>query len=108
VLTNSPKHLAKFNISAPLLKEKIYGGFETTFAGSKWTVGGNTTDSNWLSNLVFSSRRLIKGFGLIAGIYNLFDKKYGHPASLEHLEDTIEQDGRSYRIKISYGFDFTK
>jgi iron complex outermembrane receptor protein len=35
---------------------------------------------------------------------NLFDKEYGDPVSLDFLQPTIQQDGRSYRFKMTYAF----
>jgi len=37
-------------------------------------------------------------------LYNLFDTKYATPAAREHLQDTIQQDGRSFRLKLTYKF----
>lgn len=35
---------------------------------------------------------------------NMFDKEYGAPVSSENEQNTIEQDGRSYRFKVSFAF----
>jgi len=50
------------------------------------------------------SRQWIKGFEASAGVYNLFDRHYGDPVSADFTQDTIEQDGRTYRLKMKYGF----
>lgn len=36
--------------------------------------------------------------------FNLFDKKYGDPGAPQHLQDVIEQDGRNFRLGVSWGF----
>ncbi len=41
---------------------------------------------------------------LSASIYNLFDTRYSDPGGQEHVQDLIAQDGRSYRLKLSYRF----
>jgi iron complex outermembrane receptor protein len=41
---------------------------------------------------------------LTASVYNLFDKKFSDPASLAHRQETIEQDGRIFRFKLTYLF----
>jgi len=37
-----------------------------------------------------------------ASVYNLFDTEYAFPGSEEHLQDSIEQDGISFRLKLVY------
>jgi hypothetical protein len=38
------------------------------------------------------------------GIFNLFDEEYGHPGFAEHVQDIIEQDGRSVGARLTYRF----
>jgi len=47
---------------------------------------------------------VVKGLEVSASVYNLFDRKYGEPGSGEHPQDVIEQDGRSVRLQLTYGF----
>jgi hypothetical protein len=35
---------------------------------------------------------------------NLFDEKYSDPGSTEHIQDLIKQDGRAFRVKLTYAF----
>jgi len=49
-------------------------------------------------------QRLLKNLDLSASVYNLFDKKYGDPGGAEHLQDIIDQDGRTFRVKLTYRF----
>jgi len=46
----------------------------------------------------------MKNFEASVSVYNLFDYRYGDPASLEHVQDVIQQDGRNFRLKLSYRF----
>jgi iron complex outermembrane receptor protein len=41
---------------------------------------------------------------LSAGVYNLFDEDYSHPGAAEHTQDLLEQDGRTFRLKLQYAF----
>jgi iron complex outermembrane receptor protein len=45
-----------------------------------------------------------KGLELSASIYNLFDTKYGYPGGDEHVQDVLYQDGRTFRLKLTYTF----
>jgi outer membrane receptor for ferrienterochelin and colicins len=59
-------------------------------------------------NLTLFSQNLIKGLELSATIYNLLDTRYDDPATQgqgrTHLQDLIEQDGRTFRVKLTYRF----
>jgi iron complex outermembrane receptor protein len=57
-----------------------------------------------LTNLTLLSEKIAKGMELSASVYNLFDKRYADPGAPEHVQDLIWQDGRSYRLKLSYRF----
>ena len=103
-LENSPRHLAKFNLAAPVIREKLFAGAEVQYTSSRKTVQGNRADGFWLTNLTLSSARLWDRVALSASVYNLFDKEYGDPGSLEHLQDVIEQDGRTFRVKVTASF----
>ena len=103
-LENSPRHLAKFNLAAPVIKEKLFAGAEVQYTSSRKTVQGNRASGFWLTNLTLSTPRLWERVALSASVYNLFDKGYGDPGSTEHLQDVIEQDGRTFRVKVTASF----
>jgi iron complex outermembrane receptor protein len=56
------------------------------------------------ADMTLSSDRLIPGAEISAGVYNLFDRRYSDPVSDAHLQDAIEQDRRSVRIKLTVRF----
>jgi len=103
-LENAPKSLAKFNLTAPLFTEKLFGSAEAQYTSSRKTVQGNRTGGIWVTNLTLSSARLWDRVALSVSVYNLFDKEYGDPGSTEHLQDVILQDGRTFRIKATASF----
>ncbi len=104
ILTNSPRHLARLNLIAPIIKEKLFVGMEEQYTSKKKTLAGDFTDDYFITNLTLFSQNLLKNLEASATVYNLFDKKYGDPGSEEHLQDIIEQDGRSFRFKLTYKF----
>ncbi|MBI5641704.1 MAG: TonB-dependent receptor [Nitrospirae bacterium] len=104
VLSNSPRHLVKFGMAVPLIRELVFAGIELQYTGRRKTLSGNSAAGFFLTNLTFFSRNLAKGLEITASVYNLFDKRYGDPGSTEHRQDIIEQDGRSFRFKMTYGF----
>jgi outer membrane receptor for ferrienterochelin and colicins len=116
-MPDSPNNMVKFDVSAPLWRDKIFAGLEfrwvserktlhntTDSFGQPMTVQGVDAASYGLVNFTLFSRDLIKNLELSASIYNLLDNRYEDPASKFHVQDTIEQDGRSFRVKVTYRF----
>ena len=101
---NSPYHLATLNIIVPVVRDRVFLGAETQYTSSVKTPRGRKTDGFSLTNLTLFSQKLVKGMELSASVYNLFNKKYSLPGGPEHVMDTIEQDGRTYRVKLTYRF----
>lgn len=105
VLTNSPQHLVKLNLSTPLIVDKLLASFETQYVSQRATVGGSHTGSFAVSNLVLTSRHWIEKFDLTFGVYNLFDREYADPVSNAYVPiDAVQQDGRAYRLKLKLDF----
>ena len=55
-------------------------------------------------NFTLFSQNLIKGLEISASVYNILDRRYDDPASRFHVQDVIQQDGRSFRVKVTYRF----
>jgi len=108
-LTNSPEHIAKFNLNVPVKKDKIFAGIEEQYTNRRKTLAGNSAGSFAITNLTLFSQNIVKGLEFSASVYNLFDNKYGDPG-LEGpnppyaVVDTIQQDGRSFRVKATASF----
>jgi iron complex outermembrane receptor protein len=45
-----------------------------------------------------------KRLDLSGSVYNVFNKKYFDPGRPEDPEDSIQQDGRNFRIKLTARF----
>lgn len=104
-LENSPGHLAKLNLTIPLLKDSFSASIEEQFMSRRRTIGNDFAPALFLTNVTFFTRRLQDHLELSASIYNLLDKKYGDPVSADLTPlDTVQQDGRNYRIKLTYAF----
>jgi outer membrane receptor for ferrienterochelin and colicins len=110
-LTNSPEHMVKLNLIAPLWQDKVFVGFETQFMSSRKTpakdVNGNKggrVGDYVISNLTVYTQNWVKGLELSAGVYNLFDQRYFDPASADHKQNAIQQDGLQFRVKGSMDF----
>ncbi len=103
-LTNSPEHLLKFNLIAPLYGDKLYAGFQAQYSDSVRTLSGNLADDYWLVNLNLFSQKIIPGMDFSAGVFNLFDEQYAFPGRSEHISDVIPQDGRTFQLILRQRF----
>lgn len=103
-LVNSPKHLAKLNLMAPILDETLFAGLEVQYNGTSETLAGNDADDFVLTNLTLTYVSPSKQMEVSAGLYNLFDVEYAYPGFAEHTQDVIEQDGLMFRMKLTYRF----
>ncbi|KKO18489.1 MAG: TonB-dependent receptor [Candidatus Brocadia sp.] len=104
ILVNSPKHLAKFNMIIPMFKRKLFLSGEEQYTGKRRTIMGSSAGDYFITNVTLYSRNIFKTLEVSGGVFNLFDMEYEDPGGEEHAQDVIEQDGRVFRIKITYAF----
>ena len=103
-ISNSPRVLGKANLAIPLLNEAAFAGLELQYTGDRKTLAESEAEEHLLANLTLFSDKLFKNWELSASIYNLFDTSYGDPGGTEHVQDLIEQDGRTFRVKATRKF----
>lgn len=103
-LSNSPQSLAKLNVIVPLFSDKLFGGLESRYTSRRDTLVGNQAKEVFITNLSLFSPKLVEGWELSGQVSNLFNYHYGDPASYDHRQDTIEQNGRTFWIKLKYRY----
>lgn len=112
-LPDSPAQMVKFNISAPVFEDKIYAGLEFQYTSTSHTLYTDLSGDNLpgpdapgyaIVNFTLFSHNLVKNLDISASVYNLLDKTYYEPASDYHLQNAIQQDGRTFRVKLTYHF----
>ena len=103
-LLNSPRWLGKFNLSGPLPVAGLRAGYELQYDSQRVSRDGSRLGGYALSNLNLNTEALAKGLDLSLAIYNLFDKRYAHPAADVNWQNAFEQDGRTVRLKLSYRY----
>jgi len=103
-LVDSPKHLAKLNLLAPLIRQRLFAGLEVLYDSKAGTLAGDRTDDVVLTNLTLTYVSASKRMEIAASIYNFFDVEYANPGFGEHAQDQIEQDGRTFRVGLTYRF----
>ncbi|HPC65529.1 MAG TPA: TonB-dependent receptor, partial [Anaerohalosphaeraceae bacterium] len=103
-LANSPAHLVNFNLIYPLLENKLFAGLDIKYTSKRKTLSGGHTDDAVITNLTLTYDNILKNLDFQIGLYNLLDVNYEHPGFTEHLQDKIEQDGRTFGVKLTYRF----
>jgi outer membrane receptor for ferrienterochelin and colicins len=113
-LPDSPEHLVKLHLSVPILREKVFAGVEYLYTSSRATVHTSATDPTTVPgsdvdgfsivNLTLFSQNLIKNLEFSVNVYNLFDQTYADPSTRYHSQDSIEQNGREFRLKLTCRF----
>lgn len=99
-LDNSPRHLGKASLEVPLVPELMFASVDLQYHGSAKTLSGARTEAFWLANATLYGRTFGKRLDVSVGIYNVFDASYAYPGATQHVQDTIEQDGRTLRLKL--------
>jgi iron complex outermembrane receptor protein len=77
---------------------------DAQYTSPRLTLAGNTVSGYGVVNVTLLGHALGKHLDLSGSVYNLFDKKHFDPGRPEDVEDSIEQDGRTFRIKLTGRF----
>lgn len=103
-LLNSPKLLAKLNLSGPLPWAGLRAGYEVRYDSRRLTLDGSRLGGYAVSNLHLSTEALARGLELSLRIGNLFDKHHAHPGADTNWQNALEQDGRNIGAMLNYRF----
>lgn len=101
---NSPQHLAKLNLSIPLVHEWLFASVDGQYTSPVQTLTGVTLGGFSVFNVTLLGHTLGKHLDLSGSIYNILNKRYADPGRPEDPEDSIQQDGRNFRVKIVVRF----
>jgi len=100
-MVNSAANLAKAGISTPTSRP-LQGAIELRYETGRLTFAGNETQAALLTNLTLSAA-LRPSMRLSITVKNLTNVQYATPGGLNHLEDTIPQDGRTLLVRLRVG-----
>jgi outer membrane receptor for ferrienterochelin and colicin len=100
-LTNSPRHMLKSELRAPLPYWSMVAGVDAQYMSTRRTLAGKTDPAYTIANVSLLAPHIIGQFDVSAAIYNLFGATYGDPGTATNLQDIIQQDGRSFRVKTT-------
>ena len=88
--------MVKLRLATPVWR-RAFASAEWQLLGERTTLAGNTVGSASLVQLT-AGWPLTRQLELTGVIANLFDQRYADPGSDEHLQDSIQQTGRTMRV----------
>jgi iron complex outermembrane receptor protein len=103
-IPNSPRQLGKLNLSIPVIRQNLFASFDAQYTSPVQTLGGNSLSGFAIVNGTLLGHAFGRHLDVSASVYNLLDKRYFDPGRPEDPENAIQQDGRTYRIKLTTRF----
>jgi hypothetical protein len=76
---------------------------ENQYFSSRTTLAGNAVDPASIANLTIVAP-VGRRFDVVAAVRNVFSARYADPASEEHRQDVVEQDGRTFTVGLRWSF----
>jgi iron complex outermembrane receptor protein len=103
-LLNSPKTLAKLNLSAPLPDGGLRAAYEFQYDSKRLSRDGTQLGGYPLSNLMLGTDTPLKGLEVSLAVLNALGKRYSQPGGAANWQNSLAQDGRSARLTLSQRF----
>lgn len=99
-LGNSPAHLAKFNLSAPLLENQLRMGLESQYISKYSTYTGSSEyhADYTLVNINLLAHRIAPHLEVNALVHDVFNKSDKEPIT------NLPQSGRTFYLQLEYTF----
>lgn len=100
-LSNSPEQMVQMELRSPILGSAATASVDAQYMSARSTLLGNVAGGHVLTNLSLFAPRTFGRFDLSASLYNVFNARYGDPVSNGFVQDLIQQDGRSFRVRTT-------
>jgi outer membrane receptor for ferrienterochelin and colicins len=104
LLVNSPQHIGKLSLTVPLFRERLFTALDGQYASSRRTLAGSKTHPYPIFNITLFGRAIGRRMDLSTSVYNLLNRSYFTPGSDDLKQDALQQDGRSFRVKLTWHF----
>jgi iron complex outermembrane receptor protein len=103
-LLNSPKVLAKLNLSAPLRGGGLRAAYEFQYDSKRLSRDGTQLGGYPLSNLMLGTDTPLKGLDASLAVLNALGKRYSQPGGAANWQNSLAQYGRSVRLTLRQRF----
>lgn len=105
IVPNSPRHLAKARVLAPLFSRRVFLGAEAQYVGSRTAVTGGEVDGYTLVNATLSTApRLLGRLELALSAYNILDAAYDDPTADDFAVGRVPHVGRTFMARATARF----
>ena len=101
IVSNSPHNLGKVNLMVPLRRD-LFASVEGQYTSRQGTNSGPVLGGFGVVNATLLARHIGRQFDISANIDNLLNKRYADAVGLEFKEVSIPQDGRNFRVGLTY------
>lgn len=101
--SKAPLRMGRLNVVFPLPGGASRLGVEVQHNSARRTILRGWADAHTLVNVALTTEALAPGLQVKASVHNFFDTTYGHPGTWGEFQDIIWQDGRSYRLFLTFG-----
>jgi outer membrane receptor for ferrienterochelin and colicins len=109
-LPNSPRHVIKSRLSLPGPTARSFVSIEGNYLSSRATLARPAEDGSMRAGRVpgraTANVTLVQPLGrnwdLTASVRNLFDTRYLDPVSDGHVQEAVEQNGRTARVGLTW------
>ena len=105
-LLDSPEWILGAAVVWPVYKNKTFLSIEPQIVGQMKTDLGFNTQPTYLTNIVLTSRDIVPGWNLQAGVYNLFANNARLPRDgpFNQFQPTLNYPDTSFLVSISHRF----
>ena len=104
VISNSPMHLAKFAVIVPIFRNRLSLGITDRVAGGVLNLRRFPLAAHNQTDITLTSNKLWRKTEVSASLYNLWNARVLVPGAEEHLQDSLPQYGRTWRVKLTHTF----
>jgi iron complex outermembrane receptor protein len=101
-LNDSPRHLGKLSLIQPLLQRKLFASLNAQYRSGMTTFTGGSISPFSIVDFDVFGQKIGRHADLSVSLYNLLDKTYYDQPSTGIPESSIQQDGRTFRVKITW------
>jgi outer membrane receptor for ferrienterochelin and colicins len=103
-MSNSPRRLGKLDAVVPLWRGRVDIAPDLQYVSRRRTRSGGAEPAYALANLSLTSHPVAGRLAVGGTVYNLFDTPYSDPGAEEHVQESLPQDGRTWRVRFSATF----
>ncbi|HET6248354.1 MAG TPA: TonB-dependent receptor [Tepidisphaeraceae bacterium] len=105
-LLDSPEWIMGTALVIPIYKDRTFLSIEPQLVGQMKDDLGNYTAPTYLTNIVLTSKDILPGWDVQAGVYNLFANSARLPSdgSFNHYQSTLDYPTAFYEVGLTYRF----